>query len=130
MRALSAIVIAALVAGFLAAQQTTAPTDIPEQARSRPNPRKATSDSVDTGRKVFARDCASCHGAAGDGKGAMVGGGLPDFRSPTAQDRRTDGELFYILTEGHGRMLGDGDRLPESQRWDLVNYIRSLKQPG
>jgi mono/diheme cytochrome c family protein len=139
MRALSAIAIAALVAGFIvlgtsafepAAPRATTPSDIPEEARNRPNPRRATSDSVDTGRRIFSKDCATCHGATGDGKGAMVGGGLPDFRSPTVQDRRTDGELFYILTEGHGRMLGDGDRLPESQRWDTVNFIRSLRREG
>jgi hypothetical protein len=34
------------------------------------------------------------------------------------------------MTEGHGRMLGDGDRLPEDKRWDIVNYIRTLRRPA
>jgi mono/diheme cytochrome c family protein len=128
MRALAAIAIAALVAAWLVLSAN--PSDIPEQARNRPNPRKATPESIDTGQRIFSKDCATCHGASGDGKGVMVGGGVPDFGKPSVQDGRTDGDLFFIITEGHGRMLGDGDRLSESQRWDLVNYIRSLRRPA
>lgn len=126
MRTFIAIAVGALVAAYIAIG-AQAPSDIPEAARNRPNPRKASPESVDAGRRVFAKDCSTCHGATGDGKGAMVGGGLPNFGDPAVQDRRTDGELFYVITEGHGRMLGDGERLPESQRWDLVNFIRSLR---
>jgi mono/diheme cytochrome c family protein len=148
MRALSTLATAALVVGWIAlaanlfetpaqtpsdqaaAPQTAVPSDIPAQAHNRPNPRKATPESIDTGRRVFSKDCATCHGASGDGKGVMIGGGVPDFGKPSIQDRRTDGDLFYIMTEGHGRMLGDGDRLPEDKRWDIVNYIRTLRRPA
>ncbi len=48
----------------------------------------------------------------------------PDFTA-AQQKKRTDGELFYILTRGHAGMPGQGSRLREKQKWDLINFIRS-----
>jgi len=51
---------------------------------------------------------------------------MPDFTSAQIQTDWTDGALFYVLTHGHGKMSGEGDRLEDETRWDLVNYVRSL----
>ena len=38
-----------------------------------------------------------------------------------------DGDLFYVLTNGHGDMPGEGeDRLSEKVRWNMILYLRSL----
>ena len=74
-----------------------------------------------------------CHGSRGDGKGELVGRlklEVPDFTDPETRKKRTDGELFFILTDGHGEMPGEGARLTPEWRWDLVNYIRTLSRPG
>jgi hypothetical protein len=42
----------------------------------------------------------------------------------------TDGELFWIISNGKGKMPGGGDRSPEKQRWNLVNLIRSFAKKG
>ena len=47
---------------------------------------------------------------------------------PEQQKKRTDGEMFYIITKGHGRMPADGERFEETWRWDLVNAIRTLRR--
>jgi putative copper resistance protein D len=39
----------------------------------------------------------------------------------------TDGDIFYWITNGlSGGMPAWGSTLPEHERWDLVNYLRSL----
>ncbi len=51
---------------------------------------------------------------------------LRDYRDPAVLKDMTDGELFYIVSKGKGDMPGEGDRLSGTQRWHLVNFIRSL----
>lgn len=116
-------------------QQTAAaqlPTTIPDEARRRPNPREATAQSVAKGKLVYGSQCTMCHGKSGAGDGDLVARlklEMPDLTNAQRQKSRTDGELFYVLTHGHGRMSGEGDRLDENMRWDIVNYLRSLEKP-
>ena len=71
-----------------------------------------------------------CHGAAGDGKGDLAEDmklKLKDWRDPNSLAKFTDGELFYIVTNGRGKMTGgEGDRTSEEARWNLVNYVRAF----
>jgi mono/diheme cytochrome c family protein len=49
-----------------------------------------------------------------------------DWSSPAVQ-RDTDGELFWKITNGRGAMPA-WKQLPETERWQIVNYIRTLKK--
>jgi mono/diheme cytochrome c family protein len=107
------------------------PLVIPEKEKNRKNPYAGSAPSVDNGKQLFQTQCTMCHGTKGDGRGDLVdrlGLEVPDFTDPAVQQARTDGELYYILSVGHGEMQGEGDRLTEEWRWDLVNYIRSLRR--
>ena len=102
---------------------------IPDKEKSRKNPYQGDARSTESGKQLFQTQCTMCHGTRGDGKGDLVGRlrlKIPDFTDPAVQKRRTDGELFYILTSGHGEMPGEGARFSVEWRWDLVNYIRTL----
>ena len=60
-----------------------------------------------------------CHGPKGDGKGDIVDSmklTMHDWREPASLEGKTDGELFYIITKGKGKMMGEGDRVPETMR--------------
>ena len=110
-------------------QAASTALEIPAEAKARPNPVPADEASVENGRLLFASQCAMCHGIAGKGDGPLAMRlklVLPDFSTEKQQNSRTDGELFWVLTNGHGRMPGDGERLPEKSRWDLVNYLHTL----
>jgi mono/diheme cytochrome c family protein len=105
------------------------PSEIPKDAKQTKNPRPASPESLEHGQLIYGSQCARCHGKSGDGKGRLVDRlklKVPDFGDPATQSARTDGELFYILTFGHGKMSGQGSRLDEETRWDLVNYVRFL----
>ena len=109
-------------------EQKITPEDI-----ARTNPVKPTPEGLAAARRVFGYDCALCHGAQGDGKGDVVESmklTMRDLRDPATLADKTDGELFFIITKGKGKMMGEGDRQPEQMRWNLVNFVRSLAVKG
>jgi cytochrome c1 len=104
---------------------------IPQEDIDKKNPVKSTPESLAAARKVYSYDCEMCHGAKGDGKGDVVESmklTMPDLRDPASIAGRTDGELFYIITKGKGKMMGEGDRVPQTMRWNLVNLVRSFSK--
>ena len=101
---------------------------IPAEDVAKKNPVKPTPEGIAAARKLFGYHCAMCHGAQGDGKGDLAADmklQLKDWRDRNALAKITDGELFYIITNGRGKMTGgEGDRTSEEVRWNLVNYVR------
>jgi mono/diheme cytochrome c family protein len=93
----------------------------------RKNPVKVSPEGLASARKLYGFDCAMCHGAQGDGKGDLVESmklTMHDWRDSSSLTGTTDGEIFYIITKGKGKMPGENDRLPETMRWNLVNLVR------
>ena len=104
----------------------------PEDA-ARVNPVKSSPEGLAEARKVFGYDCAMCHGDKGDGKGDVVESmklTMHDWREPATLANVTDGEIFYILTKGKGKMMAEGDRLSEKLRWNMVNLVRAIAAKG
>ncbi len=103
---------------------------IPAEDAAKKNPVKPTPEGLAAAKKLFGYHCAMCHGVQGDGKGDLAADmklQLKDWREPNALAKMTDGELFYIVTNGRGKMTGgEGDRTSEEVRWNLVNYVRSF----
>jgi len=94
-----------------------------------PNPVPATPQSVAAGSVLYARDCASCHGLTGRGDGSAIPrpGLRPlDFTKPFMA-YITDGELYWVIGEGAQGMPSFKARLSETDRWNLVNYLRTLR---
>jgi hypothetical protein len=92
------------------------------------NPVKPSPEGLAAARKTDGYDCAMCHGPKGDGKGELVVSmklTMHDWRDAASLEGKTDGEIFYIITKGKGKMMGEGDRLPETMRWNIVNLVRS-----
>jgi mono/diheme cytochrome c family protein len=97
----------------------------PAEAKPLKNPVKGIGDA----KNVIATNCAGCHGASGRGDGVASAALQPkpmDWSSPTVQSD-TDGELFWKITNGRGAMPA-WKQLPEAERWQIVNYIRTLKK--
>jgi Cytochrome C oxidase, cbb3-type, subunit III len=106
---------------------------ISAQDVARVNPVKSSPEGLAEARKVFGYDCEMCHGAKGDGKGEVVESmklTMHDWREPATLANISDGEIFYIITKGKGKMMAEGDRVPEKLRWNLVNLVRALAAKG
>ena len=115
-----------------AAPATPALTVIPVAAARMANPITPTHDSQAHAKNVYAIDCAMCHGAKGDGKGdpgiiSDMNLKMTDFTDPDTLKNRTDGELFYIIKNGQGKMPGE-DRANTNEIWNLVVYLRSMSK--
>lgn len=106
------------------------PPPIPAEDAAKKNPVKPTPEGMAEARKLFGYHCAMCHGKSGDGKGELAADmklQLKDWRDPDSLAKMTDGELFYIITNGRGKMTGgEGDRAKEVVRWNLVNVVRAF----
>jgi mono/diheme cytochrome c family protein len=113
-----------------AAEQKLHKYNVPVEEKERKNPVRFTELSVDRGKKVFQNHCVLCHGINADGKGdftGVYGVHPPDFTDPKQLRQHTDGELFYIIGTGSEKMPGQHRKLPEKQRWDVVNYLRAVE---
>ena len=109
--------------------RTEVPLVIPAKDKARRNPVPPTDEHLERGFELYASQCAMCHGVKGRGNGELAGTlkiAMPDLTDPARHKQRTDGELFYILTAGHGRMPAEGDRLPEEYRWSMILAIRTM----
>lgn len=86
--------------------------------------------SVARGQDLFREHCVRCHGASGHGDGPDARGlalAPADLTEPHTA-LHTAGDLFWWLTHGKppGTMPGFADRLSEDDRWDLINFVRTL----
>ena len=93
------------------------------------NPVASTSEGLAEVRKLYGYNCAMCHGKTGDGKGDLAADmklELRDWRDANTLEKVTDGELFWIISNGKGKMPGEGDRTKERVRWNFVNLVRSF----
>jgi len=100
---------------------------------ARKNPITPTPEGMSEARKLFGYNCAMCHGKSGDGKGDLAADmklDLRDWRDASSIEKMTDGELFWIVSNGKGKMPGEGDRTPEKTRWNFVNVVRSFAKKG
>jgi mono/diheme cytochrome c family protein len=111
---------------------STEPKMTPEDAAKK-NPIAPTPEGLAEVRKLFGYNCAMCHGKSGDGKGDLAADmklELRDWRDPSSLEKVTDGELFWIVSNGKGKMPGEGDRTAEKVRWNFVNLVRSFAKKG
>lgn len=107
---------------------STEPKMTPEDTAKK-NPVPATPEGLAEVRKLYGYNCAMCHGKTGDGKGDLAADmklELRDWRDASSLEKVTDGELFWIISNGKGKMPGEGDRTKERVRWNFVNLVRSF----
>ncbi len=132
--------IALILLVALSAQQTQTPQKvtppsypaIPIEAARQANPVKSSPESLARAKKWWDMDCTMCHGKEGNGKGDLAAEmklKVADFTDPITLKDRTDGEIFYIIKNGHQDMPPEGERVKPEENWDLVNYVRSLAKP-
>jgi mono/diheme cytochrome c family protein len=111
------------------AQAGSGDSKITQEDIDKKNPVKLTPEGLAEARRIYGYDCAMCHGEHGDGKGDLVESmklKMSDWRNPGALEGKTDGEIFYIIGKGKGKMPGEADRVKEPVLWNLVNLVRSF----
>ena len=98
------------------------------------NPMQADDASLARGRELYAINCKMCHGDTGEGTGP-VAAFLINFKPANLTSdlvqSKSDGSIFLTITDGlEGRMPPLNENLTVSERWDVVNFVRTLKKPA
>jgi mono/diheme cytochrome c family protein len=106
------------------------PVLINGQPASQPVP--ATPDSINRGKAFFAIHCALCHGATGAGNGTIGTFFTPkpsDLTNAGLQSSLSDADIFLTITQGYNNVMPSlAEDLDVSERWDVVNYMRTLNK--
>ena len=101
----------------------------PFEAREIVNPYVGNQIAAQKGGVLFQKLCWTCHGKTGLGDGPAGKNLNPQPKNFNLEiiQSQSDGELFWKISNGKGMMLPYKHSLSEEQRWQLVNFIRSLK---
>jgi len=99
------------------------------------NPVPADAVSVERGRILYNVTCIQCHGPKADGNGVIASSLLfpPVNLTGDVVQNKPDGALFLTISngiQGTGRQIhmpALNENLTVRDRWDVVNYLRTLK---
>lgn len=108
------------------------------------NPVPADEVSVSRGAQLFAAHCSMCHGETGEGTGtiaAFLVKKKPADLTSAAVQSLSDGSIFITMSNGifkpenslfpdvkfSGQCPPLNENLNVRERWDVVNYVRTLK---
>ncbi len=104
------------------------PVLIAGQPASQPVP--SSPDSLQRGQVLFSIVCQVCHGPAGTGNGPLSAFFTPkpfDLTGNIVQGL-PDSQIYLVITQGINTMPSLAENLSPSERWDVINFVRSLKK--
>ena len=117
-------------AAALPAHDANGRTSAPIESRRLKNPLDSSEAHLFAAGANYARHCAKCHGE--DGKSRTKLAGTMPYR-PTdltnyVMQQMKDGEIYWIVSNGvEKRMPPFSAELSETQRWELVFWVRELR---
>ena len=96
------------------------------------NPVPADLISTQRGEILYSIHCELCHGPAGLGDGPVTEFWQEDARRPANLTEArianyADGGIYQIISNGIGTMPPLRENLSERERWDVINYVRTLQ---
>ncbi len=97
----------------------------PVSAEEDKNPYAGQADAVVTGKQVYTRNCAVCHGIGGKGTG-----NVPPLANGKAQVAPAGAVFWYINRGDVDNGMPSWAALTEQERWQVITYIQSLKTGG
>ena len=103
---------------------------VPAKFKTMKNPTSASKENLANAKDLFSKHCKSCHGNTGLGDGtkaASLDATCGDFSTAKFQ-AQTDGEIFYKISEGRGKMPSFKKTITDdNDRWMIIHYLRNLK---
>jgi mono/diheme cytochrome c family protein len=107
------------------------------QSKQVPNPLPALNAvQMKEAERLYLVNCGICHGQKLDGNGPLYNGGSGPYAAAPknlAGDATVinmpEGQMFYSISYGKGQMGPYGPQLNTTQRWMIVDFIKS-KQKG
>ena len=95
------------------------------------NPVPTDTVSLSRGSQLYEINCSHCHGKNGHGDGPIaiyLANQKPADLTSAAVQTQSDGAIFLTISDGvPGFMPALNENLNVRDRWDIVNYLRTLK---
>jgi mono/diheme cytochrome c family protein len=92
------------------------------------NPIPVDEISLQRGSILYGIHCQVCHGAQGHGDGPLVSYFDRTPQNLTAEQITSefDGSVYLTIVQGFGQMPSLAENLTMRERWDVINYVRTL----
>lgn len=112
-----------LLAAMARERDGTLVQQAPAQAARQTNPLGENARAGRAGAKLFAQECAACHGARRQGSEKAPPLDRGDIR------RAPPGALFWVLRNGSlHRGMPSFAHLPELERWQIVTFLQEVPE--
>lgn len=101
-------------------------------AKSLVNPLELNAEVLERGKKMYEVYCQMCHSPVGDGKGNLFTSGKYTFPPASLLSEKMmaapEGEIFHVITVGHGIMAAHGTMIKPEDRWKISMYVKEVLQ--
>lgn len=97
------------------------------------NPFPASAEVIAQGKDKYEKYCMHCHGASGQGDGAVVTAGNfppPPSYSSAVLKNLPEGKMYHSIHYGKGMMGSHASQLSSEERWKIIRYVQTLQNPG
>ncbi len=96
------------------------------------NPVLADDVSLQRGAILYGIHCQLCHGAQGHGDGPLAHyfGRTPQNLIGPQISAEFDSSVYLTIVQGFGQMPSLAENLTPRERWDVINYVRTLPFKG
>lgn len=106
---------------------------IPSEYSNLSNPLASSEKTLAAGKKVYEKNCLSCHGASGTGNGEASANLDPkpaNLAMFAKMPMATDQYLFWTISDGGEKintaMPSFSKKLSKDEIWSVISYIRNL----
>lgn len=101
-----------------------------DAAKNDVNPIPYSEVAFNEGKDIYTKFCMQCHGEKGDGQGKIVQNGKITGVPNYANNKISEGEIFYTVTYGKGIMGQHRSLLDKRERWLVSMYVKGLQNGG
>ncbi len=116
-----------LTPGSMSQDAATAQAPVPAKSHTKP-----TAEAQAHAKKLYAVDCAVCHGETGNGKTDLADSmqlKLDDWTNPSSLTGKTDEDLFKTIRNGKDKMPAEAEgRAKDDDVWNIIAYIRGMSK--
>jgi cytochrome c1 len=96
------------------------------------NPFKFDIKNIERGKKTYGIYCMQCHGEKGDGQGQLYTSKKYPYPPANLLSEKmigaSEGDIFHVITVGHGIMAEHGSLIRPDDRWKITMYIQNKLQ--
>lgn len=128
---LATLSLAIVFACSIAAHDARGRTSAPVESRRLKNPVQSTEAVLYSALATYTRHCSACHGDDGKARTKRAGAmpSRPTDLTNYFMKNMKDGEIYWVITYGVSAkgMPSFGSTLSETQRWELVLWVRELR---